>query len=72
MNMTPFYLVVDYDRKEVYMNLFEKKEDVEAYLKDVCDENDVEEVFDANSCNEYLKKHNGYIAEVFTGHYLLG
>ncbi len=70
--MTPFYAVLDHDIEETYVCLYANRDDALAYANsdDTCDDGSIDGVFDDASCNNYLKAHNGYIAETFEGHFL--
>lgn len=71
---TPYFAVIDRDVEDVYVNLFVNREDAESYenipYEDIDEDetNSIEDVFDIDSCNKYLKEHDGYIAELFDGH----
>lgn len=75
-NMTPFFAVIDHDVNDIYINLYEDRDNALAYAytdKDDMDDNEdlsIDGVYDASSCNDYVKTHNGYIAEIFEGHAL--
>lgn len=75
-NMTPFFAVIDHDINDIYINLYADRDNALAYADtdndDIDNNNDlsIDSVYDAASCNEYLKTHNGYIAEIFDGHIL--
>lgn len=70
----PYFAVLDWDTETVYVLLYENREDAESYVEmpyDTIDEtenNRIEDVFDADSCNKYLQENDGYIAEMFEGH----
>lgn len=75
-NMTPFFAVIDHDVNDIYINLYADRDNALAYAytdKDDMDDNNdlsIDGVYDAASCNDYVKAHNGYIAEIFEGHAL--
>ena len=69
--MTPFFAVIDHDIGDIYVGLYAEKDDALAYVyaDEAYDDNlSIDGVFDTESCNDYLKAHNGYIAEIFEGH----
>ena len=68
--MTPFFAVLDHDVEDIYVCLYADRDIALAYADsdDPCDAASIDGVFDAESCNEYLKAHNGYLAEIFEGH----
>ena len=71
--MTPFFAVIDHDVSDVYILLYTDRDTALAYADsdyDPDDESSIDGVCDAASCNDYLKAHNGYIAEIFEGHSL--
>lgn len=70
--MKPFYAVMDHDVEDIYICLYDNKDDAVAYADsdDPCDDDGIDDVCDAESCNDYLKTNNGYIAEIFEGHIL--
>ena len=52
--MKPFYAVIE----DIYSN-------------NPCgDDGSIDDVYNAKTCNDYLKANNGYIAEIFEGHTL--
>lgn len=75
-NMTPFFAVIDHDVGDIYVCLYTDRDNTLAYVytdnDDMDDNNDlsIDGVYDAASCNDYMKAHNGYIAEIFEGHIL--
>lgn len=70
--MKPFYAVMDHDVEDIYIYLYDNKDDAVAYADsdDPCDDDGIDGVCDAESCNDYLKVNDGYIAEIFEGHIL--
>ena len=71
-NMTPFYVVIDHDVEDIYIVLYDDRDNALAYAsadEDAADDNlSISDVYDTASCNAYVKAHNGYIAEIFDGH----
>lgn len=71
---TPYFAVIDRDTETIYVTLFANKEDAQRFA-DVPYENleedditSIDDVFNIESCNKYLKDHDGYILELFDGH----
>lgn len=75
-NMTPFFAVIDHDIDDIYINLYADRDNALAYADtdqddiDSIDDLSIDDVYSTASCNDYLKAHNGYIAEIFEGHAL--
>lgn len=72
-NMTPFFAVINHDVSDIYIYLYADRDNALAYAyadDDTDDDSSINGVYDAASCNDYVKAHNGYIAEIFEGHAL--
>lgn len=67
--MKPFYAVIE----DIYICLYDNKDDAVAYANSnnpCSDDGSIDDVYNAKTCNDYLKANNGYIAKIFEGHAL--